>query len=146
MRAQMANAVITGARLRAGQARQGSLSAARTHNPPVLGSSPSRPTVSKSWSRPPDLRIRPPIVILPRCARMRLCAVGSGQMQVAVPDTCPSSVLLQGLADPALGELVLADNALGVDPQQYVHAVPGPLRDLRRVDAAVEPRGQTRVA
>ena len=146
MRAQMANAVITGARLRAGQARQGSLSAARTHNPPVLGSSPSRPTISKSWSCASDLRRRLPVVILLRCARMRLCAVASGQMQVAVPNTCPSSGLAQRFADTALGQLVLADDAFGVDPQEYVDAVPGPLGDLGWVDAAVEPRGQTRVA
>jgi hypothetical protein len=55
------------------------------------------------------------------------------------------SVLAQGFADPALGELVLADDSLGVDPQQHVDAVPGPFGDLGRVDAAVEPRGQTRV-
>jgi len=66
-------------------------------------------------------------------------------MQVAVPNTCPSSVLAQCRADPALGELALADGALGVDPQQHVDAVPGPSRDLGLVDAAVEPRGQTRV-
>src|SRR5262249_34925329 len=45
-------------------------------------------------------------------------------------------------ADPSLGKLVLAHDALGVDPQQHVHAVPGPLGYLSRVDAAVEPRGQ----
>jgi hypothetical protein len=50
--------------------------------------------------------------------------------------------LAQGLADATLGELVLADDVLGVDPEQHVHAVPGPFGDLGRVDAAVEPRGQ----
>jgi len=40
------------------------------------------------------------------------------------------SVLEQCFADAALGELVLADDALGVDAQQNVHAVPGPFRDL----------------
>ena len=76
-------------------------------------------------------------------------------MQVAVPNTCPSprslretasiSVLPQGFADPALGEFILAHDALGVDPQEDVHAVPGPFRHLGRVDAAVEPRGQAGV-
>jgi hypothetical protein len=42
------------------------------------------------------------------------------------------SVLAQCFADPALGELVLAYDALGVDAQQHVHAVPGPLRHLGR--------------
>jgi len=53
------------------------------------------------------------------------------------------SVLTQRFTDASLGELVLAHDALGVDPQQHVHAVPGPLRHLSGVDAAVEPRGQT---
>ena len=76
-------------------------------------------------------------------------------MQVAVPNTCPSprslgetasiSVLPQGFGNPALGEFVLAHDALGVDPQEDVHAVPGPFRHLGRVDAAVEPRGQAGV-
>src|SRR5215813_10031404 len=55
------------------------------------------------------------------------------------------SVLTQRFTDASLGELVLAHNALGVDPQQHVHAVPGPLGYLGRVDAAVEPRGQAGV-
>jgi hypothetical protein len=38
-------------------------------------------------------------------------------MQVAVPNTCPNSVMAQRLGDPALGELVLADDTLGVYPQ-----------------------------
>lgn len=37
--------------------------------------------------------------------------------------------------------LVLAENALGVDPQQHVHAVAGPLGDLGSCDAGVEPGG-----
>ena len=73
-------------------------------------------------------------------------------MQVAVPNTCPrprslgetasSIVLPQRFADPALGELVLAHDALGVDPQEHVHAVAGPLGYLRGLDASVQPRGQ----
>ena len=55
------------------------------------------------------------------------------------------SVLAKRFEDPALGELVLAHDALGVDPKEDVHAVPGPLRYLRRVDAAIEPRGQASV-
>jgi hypothetical protein len=77
---------------------------------------------------------------------MRVCAAMDGEMQVAVPiraqvqDHCefgpkglasgrwlPMSFLAQRFADPALGQLVLAHNALGVDPQWHVHAVPGPL-------------------
>ena len=55
------------------------------------------------------------------------------------------SVLAQRFADPALGELVLAHDALGVDPQEHVHAVPGPLGHLGGVDAAVQPGGQAGV-
>jgi hypothetical protein len=55
-------------------------------------------------------------------------------MQVAVPNTCPSSVLPQGRGDPPLGELVLADDALGVDPQQHADAVPGPFSNLGRIE------------
>ena len=55
------------------------------------------------------------------------------------------SILAQGFADAALGELVLAHYALGVDPQQHVDAVPGPFGDLGRVDAAVQPRGEAGV-
>jgi len=56
------------------------------------------------------------------------------------------SVLAQRFTDAALGEFVLAHDALGIDPQQYVHAVSGPLGYLGRVDAAVEPRGQAGMA
>ena len=52
------------------------------------------------------------------------------------------SVLAQRFADPALGELVLAHYALGVDPQQHVHTVPGPLRHLGGIDATIQPGGQ----
>jgi hypothetical protein len=37
------------------------------------------------------------------------------------------SGLAQRFADAALGQLVLADDALGVGLQQDIHAVPGPL-------------------
>jgi len=55
------------------------------------------------------------------------------------------SILAERFADAALGEFVLADDALGVDAQQNVHAVPRPLRDLGREDAPVQPGGQARV-
>jgi hypothetical protein len=72
-------------------------------------------------------------------------------MQVAVPNTCrrprssevtgagggDRSGLAEHFADAALSELVLADNALGVDAQQHIHAVPGPLGYLCGEDAAV---------
>jgi hypothetical protein len=51
------------------------------------------------------------------------------------------SVLKQRFADAALGELVLTCDALGVDPQQHVDAMPGPLRHLSGIDAAVQLRG-----
>jgi hypothetical protein len=54
----------------------------------------------------------------------------------------PVSVLAQRFADPALDELVLAHDALGVDPQLNGHAVPSPLRHLGGVDAAIQPRRQ----
>jgi hypothetical protein len=39
---------------------------------------------------PSDLREQLRVVILIRGTRRRLCAAGSGEMQVAVPNTCPS--------------------------------------------------------
>ena len=45
----------------------------------------------------------------------------------------------------ALGYLVLAVDALGVDPEQDGDAVPGPLGDLGGRDSAVEPGGDTGV-
>ena len=40
------------------------------------------------------------------------------------------SVLAQCFADPALGKLVLAHDAFGVNPEHHVHAMTGPLRYL----------------
>ena len=57
-----------------------------------------------------------------------------------VPKIIFSSVLTERFSDPPLGELVLACEALGVDPQQRVDAVPGPLRHLSGIDTAVQPR------
>ena len=48
--------------------------------------------------------------------------------------------------DAALVELVLAVDALGVDPQQDSDAVPCPLGDLRRGNARAESGGHAGVA
>lgn len=121
--------------------------------------------IRRSWARaPPAALLKSPgpvplscryvgVVVILRChACVQLCAATSGQMQVAVPNTCQSprspagthriSALPQRFADPALGELVLARDALGVDAQQDVDAVPGPLGYLGWVDAAIQPGGQ----
>jgi len=52
------------------------------------------------------------------------------------------SVLSQRFADPALGELALAHDAFGIDAQQDIDAVTGPLGNLRGINAATEPGGQ----
>jgi len=59
-------------------------------------------------------------VILRGRAGVRLCAALGGQIRVAVPKYVLKSALAQRCAYPALGELVLADDALCVDPKQYV--------------------------
>ena len=41
-----------------------------------------------------------------------------------------------GIVDAALGELVLARDAVGIDAWQYINAVPGPLGYLRGIDAS----------
>ena len=43
-------------------------------------------------------------------------------------------------------DLVLAIDALGVDPEEDIHAVPGPLGDLGRPDAGIQPKRNCRVA
>jgi hypothetical protein len=63
---------------------------------------------------------------------VQLCAAQGCHLRLAVPNTCPRprsllSALAQSLADPALREFVLAHDALGVDLEQYMDAVPGPL-------------------
>ena len=60
---------------------------------------------------------------------------GAAKCRWLCPIRAQVSVLAERLADPALGELVLADNAFGIDPEQDVYAVPGPLGELLRVDA-----------
>jgi len=42
--------------------------------------------------------------------------------------------------DPPPRGVVLTVDALGVDPQEYLHTVPGPFRDLGRRDACVQLR------
>ena len=44
------------------------------------------------------------------------------------------------LNPPSTGRLVLPFDALGVDLEQHVHAVPGPLRDLGRWHSRIEPK------
>ena len=48
--------------------------------------------------------------------------------------------LSQNVFDPAFGRVVLPVEALRVDPQQDVDAVPGPLGHLGRRDPCIEPR------
>ena len=50
-----------------------------------------------------------------------------------------------GRANSALGDVGLAVDALGVDPEQHVNAVPGPFGDLRGVHSGVEPHRQAGV-
>ena len=54
--------------------------------------------------------------------------------------------LAQGSDDPALGDLVLAFEAFGVDAEQDLDAVADPLSDLGWRHSPVEPSGQARVA
>jgi hypothetical protein len=70
-----------------------------------------------------------------------LCPIRA-QVQDRWRGRAPISVLAQCFGDPELGELVLADDAFGVDAQQDVDAVPGPLGHLGGVDATVQPGGQ----
>jgi hypothetical protein len=119
-----------------------------------VGSSPTRPTVSKSWSTASDLAKRPDQAVsfvAGLCGSMRSKALLCGSLRqirvkigraVGSPRLALLSVLAQRFADPPLGEFVLTLDALGVDPQRHVDAVPGPLRHLSGIDAAVQPRGQ----
>lgn len=55
-------------------------------------------------------------------------------------------VVAQSVFDPLPVELVAAVDALGVDTQQDVDAVAGPLGNLGGIDAGVQPGGQAGVA
>src|SRR5215471_13077095 len=87
---------------------------------------------------------------------MRSDAAPGTRMRPAVPNTCPSLsrrgprlpllVELGGFFDTALGFVLLAGDALGIDPQQDLHAVACPVGDLGRWYSSVEPYGQRRVA
>ena len=87
-----------------------------------------------------DLRECEAFVILPVNRGVRLYAAVGGEMQVAVPNTCPSprslgeTASISVLAQRFVCELVLAHDALGVDPQEDVHAVPSPLGYLSARD------------
>ena len=50
----------------------------------------------------------------------------------------PGLVLVQGVSDPVAGRFVLPVDALGVDLEQDVDAVPGPLRDLGRAGPRIQ--------
>ena len=50
-----------------------------------------------------------------------------------------------GFLDTALGFVLLAGDALGVDPQQNVHAVASPLGNLGRGNPGVQPGGNRRM-
>src|SRR6266566_9344020 len=78
-------------------------------------------------------------------------------MRLAVPNTCRRSsrsrasfvagyARLGRFEDAPFGLVLLAGYALGVDPQQDVDAVSGPVGDLRWCDAGVEPGGDGCVA
>jgi hypothetical protein len=114
------------------------LLAARTHNPPVVGSSPTRPLIesasqslvtceygsgSRSWlAGACAVVLGKTPVYAGGCAecvpktkinwdwRSQVAALGSG--------------LEQCFADAAQSQLVLAGDALGVGPQQHLRAVP----------------------
>jgi len=100
--------------------------AARTHNPPVVGSSPTRPTAGKLQVRACDLQKCLDSAILKLQSHVWPYAARGRHLRLAVPNTWQSprslvciavSVLPQRFADPALGEFVPAHHALGVDPQ-----------------------------
>ena len=84
---------------------------------------------------------------------MRLRALVCGLLCLYVPKfeppRGPHLLVLAGLSgflDTALGFVLLAGDALGINPQQNVHAVSCPLGDLGCWYSSVEPCGQRRVA
>ena len=66
--------------------------------------------------------------------------VSTSVRRLSVPNTCQSSAHPEGRGDAPPGSVLLAGDALGVDLQQHRDAVAGPLGDLRRGHAGVEPR------
>src|SRR5215831_13359013 len=60
--------------------------------------------------------------------------------------TSSDSVTAQGGGDAALGDLVLPVEALGIDAEQHLDAMAGPLRHLGCGHSPVEPGGQACVA
>jgi hypothetical protein len=74
-------------------------------------------------------------------ARWRQCTVRGREWRNAgrCAQYVPKLALVQGFADPALGQFVLAHDASGVDPRQHVDTVSRPFGHLRGVDAAVQP-------
>src|SRR5215471_19607023 len=117
--------------------------AARSTN---AGSERSRPSRSTSQACGPMVSRFPTRLAYPSCwpSRSRpdttACCNAPG-----LADGLAISVMAQGFVDAALGEFVLARDALGVDAQQHVHAVPGPFGHLGGIDAAVQPRRQAGV-
>jgi hypothetical protein len=69
----------------------------------------------------------------------QIFGLGPDSRVVPLAKTLAISILAERLADPAFGELVLADDAPGINPQQYVHAVTGPLSYLCGIDAGAVP-------
>ncbi len=117
------------------------------------GGLPERPkgAVCKTVAKAPVVRIHhpPPPAQTARILRKRglravpVCPAVTGRFPVAtdIHGQCtdksrdkiiPSDLLLvpHRLFDSAAGDLVLADDALGVGAQEDLHAVPGPLGDL----------------
>ena len=75
----------------------------------------------------------------------RLATAGCAQYVPEFSATRFRLGIAQGVFDAPLGYLVLAVDALGIDPEQHGNAVPGPLGDLGGRNPAVEPRGDARM-
>ena len=73
---------------------------------------------------------------------------GSRRLSTAVCVECVSKFGSLGsskrLLDAPTGDLVLAVKALGVDPEEDLNAVVGPIRNLGRWNARVQPRRNIR--
>lgn len=69
-----------------------------------------------------------------------------GEVSPAIPALFVVFFLIaEGVFDEPPVDLFPSVNALGVDPRQHLDAVPGPVGDLGRVDARVQPGGQAGV-